>query len=192
LTNHNLYRHAGAPALLSRQYGRNQWRRQTSGNQGAIRVAIDSGMLEYLQAQMALVEPIRMRRMFGGAGFYARDCFFALTDGDSIYFKTDDENRSDYLKVRAAPFAPWGEEGVKLDYYELPDNILDDPGQLRPWMEKSIAAAERAKQKKVGKRAKIRKVKSAKRPAQVKLGKPKLKSNKSAKTARKKAKRKSK
>ena len=36
--------------------------------------------------------------MFGGVGIYAGDLFFALIDDDTLYFKVDDSNRSDFEK----------------------------------------------------------------------------------------------
>lgn len=114
---------------------------------------LDLGTLEYVREQMTLVEPVVAKRMFGGAGFYARGLFFALIDDDTVYFKTDDANRADYLAVRSPPFSPFGEAHGAMDYHELPDQILDNPTKLKIWMEKSIEAAERARGRRTRKSA---------------------------------------
>ncbi len=113
---------------------------------------LDLGTLEYVREQMSLVEPVTVKRMFGGAGFYARGYFFALLGDDTVYFKTDDSNRGDYLAVQSPPFAPFGDERFTMDYYELPDKILDNPSKLKSWMEKSIAVAVSARERKGGKK----------------------------------------
>lgn len=118
---------------------------------------IDPGALQYVQEQLSLVEPVTIKRMFGGAGFYAQGYFFALMDEDTLYFKTDDSNRADYLAAGSPPFAPWGEEGVKLEYYEVPDLVLDNLSRLKVWMQKSIDVAMAAKERKLAKKHKPRK-----------------------------------
>lgn len=118
---------------------------------------IDHGSLQYVQEQLSLVEAISIKRMFGGAGFYAQGHFFALMDDDTLYFKVDDSNRADYLAAGSPPFAPWGEEGLKLEYYEVPDLVLDNLARLKVWMQKSIAVAVAANERKLAKKRKARK-----------------------------------
>jgi DNA transformation protein and related proteins len=135
---------------------------------------IDPGALQYVQEQLLLVEPVTVKRMFGGAGFYAQGHFFALMDDDTLYFKVDDSNRSDYLAAGSPPFAPWGEEGLKLEYYEVPDLIIDNLSRLKVWMQKSIAVAMAAKERKLAKKHKPRKtaiLKKKRAAAPDKLGK---------------------
>lgn len=115
-------------------------------------MALDLGTLEYVREQLSLVEPVTVKRMFGGAGFYARGYFFALLDGDTVYFKTNDSNRGDYLAVQSPPFAPFGDDRMTMDYFELPEVVLDNPIKLKSWMEKSIAVAILARERKGAKK----------------------------------------
>lgn len=89
--------------------------------------------------------------MFGGVGIYASERFFALIANDVLYFKVDDSNRGDFEARGMGPFLPFGDERDKMQYYEVPADLLDDPDALRPWAEKSIAIAA-AKRKKGRKR----------------------------------------
>ena len=50
------------------------------------------------------------------------------------------------------PFLPYGDERDKMQYYEVPADLLDDPDALRPWAEKSIAVAAKKKSKPTRKR----------------------------------------
>lgn len=123
---------------------------------------IDRGALQYVQEQLSLVEAVIVKRMFGGAGFYAQGHFFAIMDDDTLYFKVDDSNRADYLAAGSPPFAPWGEEGLKLEYYEVPDLVLDNLSKLKVWMQKSLAVAKAANERKLAKKHKPRKTATSK------------------------------
>ncbi len=85
--------------------------------------------------------------MFGGVGIYAGDLFFALIDDDTLYFKVDDSNRADYEARGRRPFRPYGDGGEVMQYYDVPEDLLDDPESLRSWAEKAIDVARRAKRK---------------------------------------------
>jgi TfoX/Sxy family transcriptional regulator of competence genes len=44
------------------------------------------------------------------------------------------------------PFRPFGDDGGTMQYYQLPEDLLEDPDALRPWAEKAVSIA-RAKPK---------------------------------------------
>ncbi len=90
--------------------------------------------------------------MFGGFGIYAGELFFALIANDAVYFKVDDSNRPDFEKLGMKPFQPYGEGSEAMKYYQVPEDLLEDPDALRPWAEKSIAVAAKQKKQKKGKR----------------------------------------
>jgi len=91
------------------------------------------------------VQDVRGQRMFGGVGIYAGKLFFALIADDTLYFKVDDSNRSDFETRGMEPFRPYGEDDEVMHYYRVPEDLLEDPEELCVWAEKSIAVARRAK-----------------------------------------------
>lgn len=91
------------------------------------------------------VRDVRARPMFGGVGIYAGDLFFALIDDDTVYFKVDQSNRPDFEAAGMGPFRPYGEAGEVMQYYQVPDDLLEDADALRPWAEKAIGVARRAR-----------------------------------------------
>jgi DNA transformation protein len=97
------------------------------------------------------VPRIRARSMFGGVGIYSGDLFFALLANDTLYLKVDDSNRPDFEARGMGPFLPFGDERDKMQYYEVPADLLEDPDALRPWAEKAIAVAAKKKSKKARK-----------------------------------------
>lgn len=86
---------------------------------------------------------IRARSMFGGVGIYAGDLFFALIADDTLYFKVDDSNRLLFEARGLGPFRPGGPTGEVMQYYEVPEDVLEDPEALRPWADAAIEVARR-------------------------------------------------
>ena len=87
------------------------------------------------------VQGIRDRSMFGGVGIYARDVFFALIADDTLYFKVDDSTRPEFVARGSRPFRPYGEEGEEMQYYRVPDELLEDFESLGVWAEQAIRVA---------------------------------------------------
>lgn len=92
---------------------------------------------------LSSVRPIRAKKMFGGAGIYLDEVFFAILDDDRIFFKVDSETVSAY---EAMGMGPWmlGDE-AQSNYRELPPAIYNDLDRLGEWMDASAAAAVRLK-----------------------------------------------
>ena len=93
------------------------------------------------------VPPVRARRMFGGMGLYSSDVFFALIADDALYLKTNASTQPDFEAKGMGPFRPFGDDGGTMGYHQLPEEVLEDPEELRAWCEKSIAVARAARVK---------------------------------------------
>ncbi|HKP16083.1 MAG TPA: TfoX/Sxy family protein [Gemmatimonadaceae bacterium] len=116
-------------------------------------MAVSPGYQTFVLDQLRRVLPgVRAKRMFGGVGLYADELFFALIDDDVLYLKVDDETRPDFEQRGLGPFQPFGEGSATMQYYQLPEDLLEDPEALRPWAEGAVAVARRAKKKKGGKK----------------------------------------
>ena len=88
---------------------------------------------------------VRDRAMFGGVGIYSGDLFFALIAHDTLYFKVDDANRPDFEARGMGPFRPMGPEGEVMQYYAVPEDLLEDAEALQPWVEGALAVTRRKK-----------------------------------------------
>jgi DNA transformation protein and related proteins len=99
----------------------------------------------YALEQLARVQPVTSKRMFGGLGVYADALFFALMDDDGLWFKVDDSNRADFEARGMSPFRPFGEGGPIMHYWRVPEDVLEDPAALREWVDKAIAVARGAR-----------------------------------------------
>ena len=82
-----------------------------------------------------------------GCGYGGR---LEALDDDVLYLKVDDATRPDFERRGLRPFQPFGEGAAAMQYYQLPEDLLEDPEALRPWAEGAVDVARRAKLKKRG------------------------------------------
>lgn len=131
-------------------------------------MALSAEYRAYLLDLFAGLGPVRIRRMFGGAGIYLDDACFAIVLGeDAILMRGDaavgpryeDEGSTQwiYSNERRGP--------VAMPYWTLPDSAQDDPDEAVAWARLSLgpaqkAAAEKAaaKARKAAKKAKVDRV----------------------------------
>jgi DNA transformation protein len=104
-------------------------------------------IIERLEASLTPLGVFRSRPMFGGHGLYLDDLFFGLIAYDKFYLKTDEQNRSDYVKAKTKPFSfKSGRKGlVVTSYWQCPDTVMKDARKLRQWISKALDAARRKK-----------------------------------------------
>ncbi|MBI1211590.1 MAG: hypothetical protein GC190_09020 [Alphaproteobacteria bacterium] len=113
-------------------------------------MAVSPAYRDYLSDLFAPLGEIAIRTMFGGAGVYHKDQFFALVIGERIYLKTDDRTRPAFEREGSKPFVYQTKDGEQSShtYLELPARLLDDPEELKVWARDAYEAAIRAKGKK--------------------------------------------
>jgi DNA transformation protein len=110
-------------------------------------MAVSVSFRTYLLEQLGQVRPISSHAMFGGLVFFAEGLAFALAVDGEVYFKVDDSNRPDFVAEGRGPFLPFGDPDKPMQYYQLPEEVLEDLDDLAQWMAKAIAVAQRAKAK---------------------------------------------
>jgi DNA transformation protein and related proteins len=113
---------------------------------------VSPGYRAFVLEQLQAIGTVSARPMFGGVGLYRDGLFFGLLDDDTTYLKVDDQNRPEYEALGMPPFQPPGPEASR-NYYQLPEEVLEDREALRTWVDKALAAARR---KSVGKRKRPR------------------------------------
>jgi DNA transformation protein len=91
--------------------------------------------------------------MFGGVGIYSGEFFFALIADDTVYFKVDASTRPDFEARGMKPFRPFGDDGGTMKYFQLPEDLLEDPDALRSWAEKAVAIARQNKARRPSRRS---------------------------------------
>jgi DNA transformation protein len=112
-------------------------------------LAISTEFEEFVRELFAPVAPVRVKRMFGGAGVFIEhgpeQVMFALVVNEVIFLKVDDTNRSDFEEEGQGPFVYETKDGKRsvMSYYEIPERFLDEPEELIPWARKAIDVALR-------------------------------------------------
>jgi DNA transformation protein len=113
--------------------------------------------LEYVLEQLGGLRGLASRRMFGGAGLYQEEQFFALVFDDTLYFKVNDTNRGDYEARGMNRFRPYKDKPhLSFTYYEVPAEVLEDREELVAWARRSVEAAAADKVANPGKRTSAR------------------------------------
>lgn len=89
---------------------------------------------------------VSARAMFGGHGLYADGIIFAIVVDDTLYLKTDDGNRADFAAQGLLPFVYASRNGERtaMSYYEAPDDALETPEAMAPWLRSAMGASLRA------------------------------------------------
>jgi DNA transformation protein and related proteins len=105
-------------------------------------MAVTDDYLRYVLGQLAGLGHVVTRRMFGAVGLYHDGRFFGLIAADSVYFRVNESNRSDYEARGADRFRPFPDKPhLSMTYYSLPADILEDPDECFMWARKSLDAA---------------------------------------------------
>src|SRR5688500_16336747 len=109
-------------------------------------MAVTPSYLAHVIEQLKRVVPdLRTRRMFGEAGLYAGDAFFAIVADDVLYFKVDDASRAEFESRGMPPFRPFEDGRASMNYYQVPEDVFEDPDALRSWADRAIVVARRKK-----------------------------------------------
>lgn len=96
-------------------------------------------VLEFLQP----IGPVRSSRFFGGVGISNGTVQFAMIMGNSLYFAVDEDTRKKYEQAGMQPFSYMTKiRRVQVrKYFELPEDVLTDPEQLRLWANEAMHVA---------------------------------------------------
>ena len=109
-------------------------------------MAVTPSYLAHVVEQLSrVISAVRSRRMFGEAGLYSGDAFFALVADDVLYFKVDDASRPDFEVRGMPPFRPYGDSRASVHYYQVPEEVFEDPETLGIWAERAVAVARQKK-----------------------------------------------
>lgn len=124
--------------------------RKPVDNDRLIAVSASVEYTEYVLEMLEPIGPVRTGRFFGGVGVLSGSVQFAMVMGNSLYFVVDDSTRPKYEQAGMAPFSYITKKGrVQVrKYYELPEEVLTDPEQLRLWANESKRIAAKDKKPK--------------------------------------------
>lgn len=91
---------------------------------------------------LSQVAPVRYRRIFSGVGLYHEEYLFGVMTGHRLYFRVDDISRTPYIERCMPALHPPSAFSNSSHFYQLPDAVLESPGELRYWMRAAVEATQ--------------------------------------------------
>jgi len=108
-----------------------------------------SEFVDYVKDIFEQFDAVTMRKMFGGYGIYRNGLMFALIADNELYFKADQETAEFFANYGSSPFTyDNGRKLVKMSYWKVSDEVLEDQDMIKKWMDMAYNAAVKAKKKK--------------------------------------------
>jgi DNA transformation protein len=108
-------------------------------------MGVSRDYLAYILEQLTQLGQVRSQRMFGAAGIYCGEIFFAIISADTLYLRADAASRTDFTSRGMQPFRPYADRPeISTTYYEVPAEVLEDAAQLVSWSRRAVAAARAA------------------------------------------------
>ena len=87
---------------------------------------------ELLIDRLGVLDGITSKKMFGGHGVFHNGVMFALVDSKGkAFMKAGDSNRADFE-------AHGAEQHSRMPYFNIPDEVFNNPEMLVSWANKSI------------------------------------------------------
>ena len=101
--------------------------------------------VDYLLELMTPLGGVSARAMFGGHGIYKDGMMFGLVADDTLYIKTDVENRPEFERLGLKPFV-YVIKGkpTSLGYFNVPPEALESAAVMTEWARRGFGAALRA------------------------------------------------
>ena len=108
-----------------------------------------AGFAAFVEELLQPFGRVTSRRMFGGHGFYLDGGFVGIVWKDTLYLKAAGEGKTACEAAGLKRFRPSSKtQGYSLGFYAPPEDALEDPDALRPWVEIARAAVMQAGSKK--------------------------------------------
>lgn len=105
-------------------------------------MTVSNTYIDRVIACLSRVAEISYRRIFNGVGIYYRGVQFAIVVNDHLYFRADEYSRPLYLQKSMKAFQPRAAVHVESCFFELPDEVLNTPAELRHWLRIAVEAAQ--------------------------------------------------
>jgi len=107
---------------------------------------VSTPLVDHCVELFAPLGAVRVRRMFGGHGFYIDELFVALIALDRLYLKVDAATQPTFEAAGCEPFVYDGKgKAVTMSYWTVPAEAMESPALMQPWARQAIAAALRAR-----------------------------------------------
>lgn len=106
------------------------------GEKGSKSTAATQKAAEEAFEKLKSLGDVTLKKMFGGYGLFESKKMFALISPEGrLYFKVNDTNRQQYQEAGS-------KQHLKMPYFQVPEQILNNDHLLREWARVSIGIAK--------------------------------------------------
>lgn len=98
--------------------------------------------VDEIRDRLGFLGTITTKNMFGTIAFVRDGIFFGSISKGKLYFKTDGTSVKQYEEFNMTPFST---RGKSLDYFEVPQEILNNEKLFQEWAETALNAAMKKK-----------------------------------------------
>ena len=122
---------------------------KASSSKGTFKpMSVSDEFRAFVLEQMAEIDSVLARSMFGGVGLYSAGVFFGLLAANTLYLKVDDSNRAQYEAEGMSAFKPYADKPMTMSYYQVPARVVEDADELTKWVGASVRVAAGGKSRK--------------------------------------------
>lgn len=109
-------------------------------------MAVDAGLIAWVEEALAPLGTFTRRAMMGGATLYLDGTIFAIVADDLLWFKADATSDAEWDAAECSRFTFQMGEGREgsMNYRRAPDDVYDDADAMRDWAMIAVAAGQRA------------------------------------------------
>ncbi|MEM7239999.1 MAG: TfoX/Sxy family protein [Pseudomonadota bacterium] len=109
-------------------------------------MAVSADYAEFVRDLFSGLGPVRIKRMFGGAGVYLDDAMFALIYEEGLVYLRGDDELCPMFEAEGCERWVYTGKGkpVSMPYWRLPDAAFDDPDVALSWARRALVPAELA------------------------------------------------
>ena len=108
-------------------------------------MAVDEGLVAWVEEAMAPVGAVTGRAMMGGRTLYCDGIVFAILDDDAVWLKADKVSDAEWDAAGCDRFTfDMGGNTGSMNYRRAPDDCYDDADEFRRWAALAVAAGTRA------------------------------------------------
>ena len=104
-------------------------------------MALTESFKDFVLDQLSGLGGFETKRMFGGVALLYQGSAFAKIKHDKVWLKVDESNRDDYVKRNMQQYSYGKDNSRKLNFHEVPIEVIEDRDKLVEWAKKSIMIA---------------------------------------------------
>ncbi|MDD9909384.1 MAG: TfoX/Sxy family protein [Ahrensia sp.] len=115
---------------------------------------------EFLEELFAPFGVVTLRKMFGGTGIFYRGLNFAAVMDGVLRLKADESTFAEFEAEGMEPWTYTRKDGTAqiMNYWQVPDRLLDEPQEFALWAERAFDVAVRADAVKPPKQRKLKEI----------------------------------